>query len=226
MAKILLIEDDLDLCKMIATRLCAESHVVETAHDGKTGFDYMTLTSYEIIVLDWNLPIMTGVEVLTEFRKRGGQTPVIFLTGKDQDTDIEKGLDCGADDYLTKPFSIKVLSARIRALLRRPASTLDNLLKYGDLEMDTIAHRLTRGGIDVRLQPRDFTLLEFLMRNPDRIFSAGALLERVWHADSDASLDGLRASIKRIRKAVDRSDLENDSVIETVARVGYRLKKA
>ncbi len=225
MAKILLIEDDVDLATMIAARLEAESHVVECAHDGKVGLDYMLLTKYDAIILDWNLPGMEGVDVLREFRKNGGKTPVIFLTGRDEISEKEIGLDSGADDYLTKPFNTKELSARIRALLRRPEAISAEVFTSGDLELDSCNHRLTKGGKDARLQPKDFSLLEFFMRNPDRPFSPEALLQRVWHADSEASIDGLRAAIKRVRKVIDASSNEDDSYIETIPRVGYRFKK-
>lgn len=225
MAKILLIEDDVALATMISARLEAESHVVECAHDGKVGYDYMMLTKYDLIILDWNLPSMEGVDVLKEYRRNGGNSPVIFLTGRDDISEKEVGLDTGADDYLTKPFNTRELSARIRALLRRPEAVQAEIFTSGDLVLDVANHRLTKGGKDARLQPKDFSLLEFFMRNPDRPFSPDALLQRVWHADSDASIDGLRAAIKRVRKVIDSSAYEDDSFIETIPRVGYRFKK-
>ncbi len=225
MAKILLIEDDVDLSSMISARLEAENHVVECAHDGKVGHDYMMLTKYDLIILDWNLPGMEGVQVLKEYRKAGGNSPVIFLTGRDEISEKEVGLDSGADDYLTKPFNTRELSARIRALLRRPEAVQAEVLTSGDLMLDPANHRFTKSGKEMRLQPKDFSLLEFFMRNQDRPFSPDALLQRVWHADSDATIDGLRAAIKRIRKVIDASANEEDSFIETMPRVGYRFKK-
>ena len=225
MAKILLVEDDVDLSSMISARLEAENHVVECAHDGKVGHDYMMLTKYDLIILDWNLPGMEGVQVLKEYRKAGGNSPVIFLTGRDEISEKEVGLDSGADDYLTKPFNTRELSARIRALLRRPEAVQAEVLTSGDLMLDPANHRFTKSGKEMRLQPKDFSLLEFFMRNQDRPFSPDALLQRVWHADSDATIDGLRAAIKRIRKVIDASANEEDSFIETMPRVGYRFKK-
>jgi len=225
MAKILLVEDDVDLSTMISARLEAENHIVEVAHDGRVGYDYMMLTKYDVIILDWNLPTMEGVDVLKEYRKNGGASPVIFLTGRDEISEKEVGLDSGADDYLTKPFNTRELSARIRALMRRPEAVAREVFTSGDLSLDASNHRLTKNGKDAKLQPKDFSLLEFFMRNPDRPFSPDALLQRVWHADSDASIDGLRAAIKRIRKVIDGSSSEDDSYIETMPRVGYRFKK-
>lgn len=224
MAKILLVEDDEDFALTLVSGLENERHTVEHALDGKDALAFLDASTYDIIVLDWQLPQVSGIEVLQAFRSQGGSTPVLMLTGKNEIKDKEQGLDAGADDYLTKPFDIRELSARIRALLRRGGAQVGNVLKARDLELDPVKHRLTRDGVEVHLLPRDFALLEFLMRNQDQVFAPEALLARVWHADSEASSEGLRAAIRRIRKKVDGDRDLSDSIIENISRVGYRLR--
>lgn len=224
MAKILLVEDDEDFALTLIAGLNNERHTVEHAIDGPLAVDLLGCTEFDVVILDWELPSMNGIEVLREFRNRGGKTPVLMLTGKSEITDKETGLDTGADDYLTKPFDLRELVARIRALLRRPGAAVENVLRARDLMLDPVKHRLTKEGKEVHLLPRDFALLEFFMRNQDQVFSADTLLSRVWHADSDASAEGLRAAIRRIRKSVDGGAELSDSIIENISRVGYRLK--
>jgi len=224
LAKILLVEDDIDLAVTIDDGLSAERHTVETFHDGLDGHDTLKMTEYDVIVLDWDLPGMTGIDILKNFRAAGGTTPVIMLTGKGEVAEKEQGLDSGADDYITKPFNLKELAARIRSVLRRPPLVQSNVLAYGDLTLDPVKFRVTRGSMELRLLPRDFALLEFLMRHPSEIFSVDTLLARVWQYDSDATPEGLRVAIRRIRKIVDVSDDLSQSVIENIARVGYRLR--
>ncbi len=224
MAKILVVEDDVDFALTVEHALTTANHTVEMAHDGDSAMEYLRQGQYDIIILDWQLPDIEGIEILTKFRARGGSTPVLMLTGKSQIRDKEVGLDGGADDYLTKPFDSRELAARIRALLRRQTVAPSSSLSMHDLVLDPNKHRLTKGGKEVHLQPRDFALLEFLMRHPDEIFSSEALLTRVWHQDSDASSAGLRAAIVRIRKAIDTDGDDSKSLIENVARVGYRMR--
>lgn len=224
MAKILLVEDDVDLAVTISDRLKDEHHTVETFHDGLDGLGTLKMTVYDIIILDWELPGISGIDVLKKYRSTGGATPVIMLTGKGEVEEKEQGLDSGADDYITKPFHAKELAARIRSLLRRPPILQSNVLTYGDLVLDPGKYLIMRGDTELRLLPRDFALLEFFMRHPAEIFNADTLLARVWNYDSDATPEGLRVAIRRIRKAVDVTDDLSDSVIETISRVGYRLR--
>lgn len=224
MPKILVVEDDGDLAEMVVSWLENERYTVEHAADGSLARDLLKLSSYDVVVLDWDLPHVAGIDVLKEFRSNGGQTPIIMLTGKDQIDDKERGLGTGADDYLTKPFAIRELGARVKALLRRPAAINVTTLKVGKLEMDAAKHRLTVSGQEVHLLPRDFALLEFLMRHKDDVFSAEALITRVWSSDSDASPEGLRTAIKRIRKKIDVGEDESASMIENIPKIGYRLR--
>lgn len=228
MAKILLVEDDQDLSMMVKAGLEGERHVVDCAFDGDEAMHLLKSEEYDLVVLDWQLPKLSGLDVLKKLRQMGKSVSVIMLTGKSAIDHKEEGIDTGADDYLTKPFDMRELHARLRALLRRPggaAGVTGNCLVAGDLELDPVKYRVTRGGKDVHLTPKDFALLEFFLRNPDHVFSVQTILSRVWSYESDASPEGLRAAIRRIRKAVDITDDPTESIIENVARVGYRLRK-
>ena len=223
MAKFLLIEDDVDLCYTITLSLTAESHnVVEVVNNGLEGLERVLYGHYDVIILDLSLPDMDGLEICRQYREKGGVTPVIMLTGRNAIPDRELGLDTGADDYLPKPFSIKELTARLRALMRRPGNYRPGILTVGNLMLDPQSFRLTKDGQEIQLLPVDFALLEFLMRHPGEVFSNDALLNRVWHTDKDATAEALRSAVKRIRKKVD--DDPDDSIIQTVHRVGYKLR--
>jgi len=223
--KILLVDDDEQLCLVVSERLLAEGYSLDIVHNGEDACEYLAMGAYDLVVLDWSMPKMTGVEVLRKHRGAGGQTPIIMLTGNASIQEKEEGLDSGADDYLTKPFSTKELSARIRALLRRPPAIVGDTIKLHDLELDTKAHRISKNGVEVRLQPGDFALLEFFMKNAGAVFSAEAIIQRVWGHESEASVDSLRTSIKRIRQKIDSADDDSNSLIETVPRVGYGMRK-
>ena len=224
MAKILVVEDDPDLASLVEDFLTEERHTVEVASNGLYAWEILQAALFDLIVLDWELPEMHGIELLKRFRAAGGKSPVIMLTGKADIADKEQGFETGADDYLAKPFNIKELALRVRALLRRAPTAISNQLTARDLILDPVKHRLTKDGKELRLLPRDFALLEFFMRHPDEIFSPDALLSRVWHQESEASQEGLRVAIRRVRKAVDSSDDIAQSIIENVPRVGYRLR--
>lgn len=224
MAKILYVEDDRDLAMLVVDEMEEEKHIVETMTNGLDAVERLKMTQFDLIVLDIDLPGLGGIEILKAFRKAGGTTAVLMLTGKTAVADKLQGLDSGADDYLTKPFSMSELCARIRALLRRPTSVVTNTINAGGLCLDTARGILSRDGKPIRLQPQDFALMEFLMKHPGQLFTADALMERVWKFDSNVSRDGLRASIKRIRKACDISENLDESIIENLPKLGYRLR--
>jgi DNA-binding response OmpR family regulator len=224
MAKILLVEDDLDLARMVVDGLTAEHHSVVSMADGLDGLDMLKRSVYDVVVLDWQLPGMEGIEILKKFRHGGGTTPVIMLTGKAGINEKETGFNVGADDYLTKPFDIRELAARIRSLLRRPGTPVANVLKARDIELDPVKHVVTCSGKPIHISPRDFTLLEFLMRHPGEVFSVDALLNRVWNYDEDATPEALRSAIRRLRMALDEGKDPDQSCIENIVRVGYRLR--
>lgn len=221
MAKILLVEDDLELAKNVCSWLEFDHHSVEHCTSGAEGLDRLKFFQFDLVVLDWELPEISGIEILKEFRRSGGKTPVLMLTGKDGVADIEAGLNTGADDYLTKPFNSRILSARIKALVRRTSAVYDEVLRAGAIELDAGKHKVTRDGQEINLQPKEFALLEFLMRNPDDVFSAETLLNRIWESDSEASPDTVRVCITRLRNKIDKDG--DASVIRTVHRLGYQI---
>ena len=221
MAKVLLVDDDKDLCSMLEDGLLALQYTVEMVHTGPEGRERLLTFNYDVVILDWDLPGMPGVSILKEFRERGGATPVIMLTGKSSTVDKETGLDTGADDYLTKPFSMRELQARIRAVLRRPAGVTGTVLCVNDLQLDPVLRKVTRNGEDLKLLPKEIALLEFFMRHKGQLFSAEAVLNRVWSSESEASPDSFRTCLKRLRQKVDSEGKE--SIIEYVHGLGYRM---
>lgn len=225
MAKVLLLDDDLELLAMVEKWLTFEHYLVEEVHDGTDALDRLLHGAYDVAILDVAVPGMSGIEVLKSYRASGGQTPILLLTGQDKVSDKEKGLDSGADDYLCKPFNFRELSARVRALLRRARVASSDVLTVGPLILDPTKHSVSKNGKELSIAPRDFSLLEFLMRNPGNVFSIDALLLRVWRSESEVTDEAIRASIKRLRKAIDDASTdESNSLIENVPRVGYRLK--
>lgn len=224
MSKILLVEDELDLSKQIQDWLAREHYIVETIDNGETAYHHLRVSKFDVIILDWQLPGMSGLEICKKYRSSGGKSPVLMLTARSTIDDKEMGLDAGADDYLCKPFHLKELSARVRALIRRSSASAasSNILHLGDISLDPSARRVTKGGVDVKLEPKEFSLLEFLMRNRNVVFSADALLDRVWESDTSVSPDSIRTYIKGLRKKLGSSG--EASIITTVHGLGYRLE--
>lgn len=222
MPKILIVEDDKQLAQSVAKWFQMESHLVETVNDGQQGLDRVLAGHYDVVILDIDLPGLSGLEILTQYRSQRGTMPIIMLTGKNSTAEKEQGLDAGADDYVTKPFSVKELAARVRAVLRRPAIMQSSVVQLGNLTLDQKARKICKGSEQLNLNTIDFSLLEFLMRHPGKFFSAEALIERVWQTDEPPGTDAVRSSIKRIRQAIDADG--EDSLIESIKRVGYRIR--
>jgi DNA-binding response OmpR family regulator len=222
MAKILVIEDDKELAKMVADWLQNEMHIVDVVHDGKEGLDLLRFYSFDLAILDWELPSMSGPEVLSAFRSKGGNVPIIMLTGKAELNDKVAGFDAGADDYLTKPFHPRELSVRLRALLMRPAQRIKEVMTAGDLELDPATHVVRKAGAQLHLMPREFALLELFMRCPDEPLSADAILNRIWSSESDVSTDLVKVYVAKLRRKID--DKDGESKILTVHGVGYKLR--
>src|SRR5581483_10333984 len=172
MVKILVVEDDAELAPVVRDWLSFEHYTVELVDNGSEAKDRLQLFAYDLVILDWELPDMSGMDILRGFRAGGGMTPVLVLTGKRSIDNKVEGFDSGADDYLTKPFHGKELVARVKALLKRPAIQLPTNLKYGELELDPNNFVVRRNGDEIRLVPKEFALLEFLMRNPKKLFSS------------------------------------------------------
>jgi OmpR-family two-component system manganese-sensing response regulator len=224
MAKIFLVEDDPEIFNNVRDWLQeCENHIVEVAEKGREALEHLRFYNYDLIILDWDLPEMSGLDLCLEFRKRGGNTPVLFLTGKRELLNKEAGFEAGADDYLTKPFHVRELAARVRALLRRPPSVFKgSTLQIRHIELDPASACVTTNGDAVKLNAKEYALLEFFMRHPGQLFSAEALLDRVWKSSSDATTEAITTCIKRLRKKL---DLEGQpSIITTLHGLGYRFE--
>jgi DNA-binding response OmpR family regulator len=221
MAKILVVDDDLQICEKLREWLESQHHLVETVNEGLDAAELLRSAEYELVILDWDLPGKSGIEILSELRGHGSTTPVLMLTGKDELADIERGLHGGADDYLIKPFAMRELAARVVALTRRAARTYEGPLRAGSVELDVQAHKAFVDGQEVKLQPQEFALLEFLLRNRTHVFSVEALMQRVWASDTEASPDTVRVCITRLRSKIGSPG--KPSVIKTVHRLGYQI---
>lgn len=221
MAKLLIVEDDFNLADSVTELLKGEGHMVEHAASGADALTLLAVSEYDLIVLDLGLPDKDGVDILKTYRHRGGEGKVIILTGRGKIEEKELGLDSGADDYLTKPFHVKELAARVRALLRRPEGVQANVLKAADYELNAKTFTFTKDGVEIPLTKREFALLEFLMRHPNQVFSAEAIIARVWQSDTEASTDAVKVYVNRLRnKLGDKLQAE----IKTVYGVGYKFE--
>ncbi|MBY0360060.1 MAG: response regulator transcription factor [Candidatus Obscuribacterales bacterium] len=224
MAKILLVEDEQDLAHLIRNWLEREHHLVELSENGHDALCSMELNKYDVIILDIMLPGMNGLEVCRKYRQAKGNTPILMITAKNSIDDKESGLDAGADDYLTKPFHLKEVAARVRALLRRGISLPSNVLKIRDITIDPVDYKVTKAGLEIHLLPQEFRLLEFLARHPNQVFSAEDLLSSVWESDTPAMIDTVRGHIKRIRKKLDTPGAS--SIISNVYGLGYKIESS
>lgn len=224
MAKILLVEDDDMLSDEIASYLAAKHHNVETCDNGSDALELINAYSYDLIVIDWGLPNVTGIEILRSFRLKGGVTPVLMLTGRDKIEEKETGFDAGADDYLTKPFDARELYARIQALLRRPTEFLGATLECSGIRLSTSEHRAYFKESILTLQPKEFQLLEFLMRHKGKAVKSKALLDHVWSSDSDVTSETLYTYIRALRKKIQDAGGHPD-IIATVHSVGYTIRE-
>lgn len=222
MAKILLVEDDNEISIAVQDMLELDRHRVEAVDSGEDALAMLAINEYDLIVLDMGLPGITGVDVCNQFRFKGGVSPILFLTANDTMKGKESGFSAGADDYLTKPFNMKELSLRVRALLRRPGILRPDVLTTGWLVVEPGSHKVTKRGESVKLSPIEFALLEFLMRHPGRIFSQDELLSKVWPSDSERTPDTIRTCIRKLRAKVDEPG--EQSVIENLHGLGYRLR--
>lgn len=219
MAKVLLLEDDVELAASVKEWLVSEKYTVEVAHDCTEADNLLALGDYDLLILDRGLPREDGLEVCKRYRSRGGMKPVLMLTGMNTTADKEVGLDSGADDYLTKPFEMRELSARLRALLRRPAAIQADTLTGRGIELNKMTWQVKRNGKDIKLFPKELLILEFLMRHPNCIFDIDTLQRRIWPSESESSPETLRVHITRLRTKLQSED--ERPVIKTVVGQGY-----
>jgi len=215
--RLLVVEDELRLGAALRRGLTAEGFLVDVATDGPTGLERARHGEYDAVVLDVMLPGMSGYNVVRTLRAEANWVPVMMLSAKDGEYDQADGLDYGADDYLTKPFSFVVLLARLRALVRRTLPARPSVLKARDLTLDPATHEVERAGTPVALTPREYALLEYFLRHPDRVVSKIELLDNVWDAAQDTDPNAVEVYIGYLRRKVGRD------VLRTVRGAGYRL---
>ncbi len=224
MMRVLVVEDEPGIAQFIRQGLSEAGYAVDVAHDGHEGLDYAFVAAYDVLVLDILLPKLDGLRLLRVLRDRGIKTPVLLLTAKDTVEDRVRGLDVGADDYLVKPFAFPELVARLRALLRRPPLQMDPILRFSDLAMDTARREVRRGGRLIELSPREFTLLEYLIRHPGHVLTRTQITEHVWNFDFFSDSNVVDVYIGYLRRKIDRSF--DRPLLHTVRGVGYRLSDA
>lgn len=217
--RILVVEDDVKVAAFIQRGLTEEGYAVDVLHDGASAGDQAAIFDYDAVVLDLMLPKRSGFQVLREIRARKAGLPVVILTARDSVDDRIAGLDAGADDYMAKPFALAELSARLRALLRRGGARVTNL-RVADLEIDTIRRHVTRGGRTIDLKPKEYALLEFLMRNADRPVTRSLIIEHVWDIHFDSVSNVVEVHINALRNKIDRGQIP---IIHTIRGVGYML---
>ncbi len=220
--QILVVEDERSMAELLKRTLQEEGHQVVLAGDGRQGFEIARCSAFDVIVLDVMLPGMDGISVARRLRECRNQTPVLMLTARDTPADVVAGLDCGADDYLTKPFSIGVLLARLRAVSRRGAIPRPVQLEVAGVRLDPGSHRVTRSGEPLNLTPREYQLLELLMRNAGRAVSRETILESVWGFDSDVTENTVEVFMRQLRLKV---DTQEPKLIHTVRGYGYRMEE-
>jgi len=221
--RILVVEDDRKVAAFIQSGLQEEGNAVDVLHDGLSAGEQAAAVNYDAVVLDLMLPGRTGFQVLRDIRARKAEMPVIILTAKDSIDERITGLDGGADDYMVKPFALAELSARLRALLRR-GTPHESTLRVGDLEVDTIRRTVRRAGQPIELKPKEYALLEFLMRNSDRPVTRSLIIEHVWNIHFDSVSNVVEVHINGLRAKVDRGFAV--PLIHTVRGVGYMLTDA
>jgi DNA-binding response OmpR family regulator len=220
--QILVVEDERRMAELLERTLSEEGHQVVVARDGREGFEAARCAPFDVIVLDMMLPGMDGLAVARRLRERGNQTPVLMLTARDTAADIVNGLDSGADDYLTKPFSLEILLARLRAVSRRGAIPRPVCLKVADFKLDPATRRVTRGGEILNLTPREYKLLELLMRNPGRAISRDSILESVWGFGSEVNENTLEVFMRLLRMKVETRE---PKLIHTIRGFGYMIRE-
>jgi DNA-binding response OmpR family regulator len=221
--RILVVEDDPTIAQLIETILQQHKYAVDLAIDGKMGLELSIAYEYDAILLDITLPKQDGVSVCQEIRRKGNTVPILLLTALDSPADRTRGLDAGADDYLGKPFDPEELLARIRAILRRSHQLSVPVLTWGALQLDPVSAAVTYTDRYVPVTPKEYALLELLLRNNKRVFSCNAILDHLWSYEETPGEEAIRTHVKGLRQKLKAAGAAND-FIETVYGIGYRLK--
>jgi len=220
--RILVVEDDRKTARFLKQGLEEEGHAVDVAADGAEAGQLGHVHPYDLIILDVMLPGRNGLQLATEFRREGLQTPILMLTGRDSTADVVRGLDAGADDYLTKPFAFDELIARVRALTRRQSGEAGGLLRYGDLELDRLKRVVRRRGRVLDLSPREFRLLEHFLLHAEEVLTRTNLLEKVWDMSFDPETNVIDAHISNLRRKLEEGS--EPRLIQTIRGAGYSLR--
>jgi heavy metal response regulator len=221
--RILVVEDEKKVASFIKRGLEEESFSVDMAFDGEEGLSMAESTPYDLILMDLMLPKMDGLAVIKELRSKGNKAPVLCLTAKDTVEDIVSGLDSGSDDYLTKPFAFAELVARVRALLRRGVQDRGAEIRFADLRLDPVAHKVWRSNKEIELTAKEYALLEYFMRNPNQILTRTMIAEHVWDYTFDSFTNIIDVYVNYLRKKVDRD--HEKKLIHTVRGIGYVMKE-
>ena len=223
--RILVVEDEHKIAHALKEGLEQESYAVDVAYDGETGLNTALNDDYDLIILDVMLPKLDGLEVCRKIREKSDHTPVLMLTAKNQNRDIVQGLNTGADDYLAKPFSFEVLLARVRALLRRPPDSLSEVLRSADLSLDTVTKEVKRGDQTIALSAKEYALLEYLLRNENKVLSKNNIITHVWNFDADILPNTVEVFIAYLRAKIDKP-FAGPALIQTIRGFGYKLGPA
>lgn len=221
--RILVAEDERDMNHIITKRLKEEGYSVDSCYDGMQVFDYLPCAEYDAIILDIMMPKMDGLQVLKKLRSKNNQTPVLLLTARDSIDDRVTGLDAGADDYLVKPFAFQELLARIRVMLRKPASVKTTVYTVGDLEIHTDTHQVIRAGQEIHLSAKEFSLLRYMVQNVGIVLSREKLEQHIWNYDFSGGSNVIDVYIRYLRKKID--DRFEPKLIHTIRGEGYVLRE-
>lgn len=221
--KLLVVEDELRIAYSLKKGLEQENYTVELAHNGVDGFDLASTGQFDLIVLDLMLPKKDGLTICKDLRKEGIKTPILMLTAKSDLDEKILGLDSGADDYVTKPFALEEFLARIRALLRRPQTLEDSLIKCGSLVINPISYEISRAGKELTLSKKEFSLLEFMVRNKGKILTKEKIMDHVWEYDSEILPNTVEQYVGYLRTKIDKNFPKEKQLIHTVRGFGYKI---
>lgn len=221
--KILVADDEKEICRTIKIYLEHNNYTVDTVYDGEEALECINSSSYDLVILDVMMPKMDGIQVLKTLRNQEISIPVIMLSAKTELEDRIAGLDNGADDYIAKPFYMKELLSRVKALLRRSNSYVTDILRYGNLELNCSSYEIYAGNITKKLINKEFQILELFVRNPGIVFSTENLMEKIWSWDSSASINVVWTNIANLRRKL--SDIGADIAIQSIRGVGYKLEE-